>query len=181
VRLAVSAVFRCKRERQKTWRRVVSDSTFRWLVNMHSLPRLAYLLGSSQDLYTTWAKQNKLKPSIEDIGENAKLFWIFNEKWGGKIPSRVILYLHGGGFILPIFKDSAPFLHHVQKELEDSGLDVGVAILDYSKRNHINEILPELNVSQLSFLRPLFLCSSFKPLPQSSASFHAESSLPTSS
>jgi acetyl esterase/lipase len=67
---------------------------------------------------------------------------------GREIPSRVILYLHGGGFHLPMFEDSASFWYHVQKELKDSyGLDVGVAILDYSKPNHIYEFfLPGLNV-----------------------------------
>jgi acetyl esterase/lipase len=91
-------------------------------------------MGSMQDTYSTWAKRNKRETYIEEIGENAKLFWILNEKSGGEIPSRIILYLHGGGFHLPMFEDSASFWYHVLKELKgSSGLDVGVAILDYSE------------------------------------------------
>lgn len=134
--------FVAEQERGKTWRRVVGDSIFRWLINMHPIQRLAYIAGHTEDIYTTWAKRNKMKTSIEDIGENAKLLWILNEKWGGEIPSRVILYLHGGGFCLPMFEDSASFWRHVQKELKNShGLDVGVAILDYSKPKHIHKMI----------------------------------------
>ena len=82
-----------------------------------------------------------MKTSIEDIGENAKLLWILNETRGGEIPSQVILYLHGGGFALPMFEDSASFWRHVQKELKNAhGLDVGIAILDYSKPKYIHKM-----------------------------------------
>ena len=138
--------FVAKQESEKTWRRVVGDSIFRWLVHMHPIPRLAFLMGHTQDIYTAWAKRNKRKTYIEDIGDNAKLLWILNEKVE-EIPSRVILYLHGGGFYLPMFEDAASFWRHVQKELKDShGLDVGVAILDYSKQNYLHKNLPGLNV-----------------------------------
>ena len=86
-------------------------------------------------------------PYMENIGENAKLLWILNEKQGEKYPSQVILYLHGGGFHLPLFEDSASFWQHVQKELKGShGLDVGVAILDYSKPKIHKVFYPGLNV-----------------------------------
>jgi len=96
-------------------------------------PRLQYILGSSEDIYTKWAKRNK----IEDIRrryrskrEVAPGFW---RTMGGKIPDRVILYLHGGGFYLPMFEDSASFWYYVQKQLKESyQLDVGIAMLDYS-------------------------------------------------
>lgn len=101
---------------------------------MHPIPRLAYLLGSTQDIYMHWAKKNKMTVCIDDIGENAKLLWILDKSWEGKIPNRVVLYLHGGGFHLPMFEDSASFWSYVQQELKRSdGLDVGVGILDFSE------------------------------------------------
>ena len=112
---------------------------------MHSVPRLAYLFGHDEDIYMRWAKRNKIKTHIEDIGEKAKLLWILNEKAeGDNIPRRVILYLHGGGFSLPMFEESASFWRHVQKELKDSeGMNVGIAILEYSEPNYSQEIFTE--------------------------------------
>jgi acetyl esterase/lipase len=70
----------------------------------------------------------------EDIGENAKIFWILNGEWNGSVPQRVILYLHGGGFSLPLSEDAASFWRYVQSELKGRhDLDVGVAMLDYSQ------------------------------------------------
>ena len=114
---------------------------------MHPIPRLAYLLGSTQDIYTRWAKRNKMTVCIDDIRESAKLLWILDNEWEGKIPNRVALYLHGGGFHLPMFEDSASFWSHIQKELITEGLEVGVAILDYSESSYDHGILLEPYVS----------------------------------
>lgn len=107
---------------------------FRWTVDNQSIPQAAHLLGKTEYIYTTWAKQRSLPMHSDDIGENGKLFWILNREWDGKTPERVILYLHGGGFMLPLSKDAASFWKYVQNELKSQyGLDVGVAILDYSQ------------------------------------------------
>ena len=101
---------------------------------MHPLPRIAQFSGTSEDNYIRWAKRSDMKTHIEEIGENARIFWILDEKLGGKLPSRVILYLHGGGFYLPLMEDAGAFWYHVQKELKDRhGMDVAIAMLDYSK------------------------------------------------
>jgi len=101
-----------------------------------------------------WAKRNKMTACIDDIGENAKLLWILDEEWEGKIPNRVVLYLHGGGFHLPMFEDSASFWSYVQKELKNSdGLDVGVAILDFTPFPEANFPIPLIQtVSAIQYL-----------------------------
>jgi len=121
-------------ERQKPWRRVISDAAIRWVVDNHPIPRIAYLLGSTEDIYTTWTRQHDLPTHIEDVGENAKIFWILNGELTGRVPQRVILYFHGGGFSLPLSKDAASFWRYVQSELKGQhDLDVGVAMLDYGQ------------------------------------------------
>ena len=67
---------------------------FRWVVDNLPIPRTAYILGLTEDIYTTWARQRGLPMHSEDIGENAKIFWILNGEWNGRVPQRVI---HGGG------------------------------------------------------------------------------------
>ncbi len=81
-------------ERQKPWRHVIFDAAFRWVVDNLPIPRTAYILGLTEDIYTTWARQRGLPMHGEDIGENAKIFWILNGEWNGSVPQRVI---HGGG------------------------------------------------------------------------------------
>ncbi|PPQ68439.1 hypothetical protein CVT25_007832 [Psilocybe cyanescens] len=119
------------RERKKTWRRVVGDAGFRWFVYTQTVPGLVTIIGPSIQTYKKWCKQNSVQPIIETIGvgaEQAQLMWI-----GSKQPERVILYLHGGGFSLPMGDYSVKFWRYVQLALqEQGGADVSVAILDYS-------------------------------------------------
>jgi len=98
------------------------------MVFTQSIPQLAYLLGDTTEVYLAWSRRHCLSIRAEDIDGGAKLLWV-----GDKHLSRVVLYLHGGGFMLPIADGAISFWRHIQKNVkESSSLEVGVVILDYS-------------------------------------------------
>jgi len=98
------------------------------MVFTQSIPQLAYLLGDTTEVYLAWSRRHRLPIRVEDIDGGAKLLWV-----GDKHLGHVVLYLHGGGFILPMADGAISFWRHVQKNAkETSNLEVGVVILDYS-------------------------------------------------
>ncbi|KAM6489322.1 Alpha/Beta hydrolase fold [Amanita muscaria] len=91
------------------------------------LKRLKYVTGNTPWVYATWAKWYNLPPTVTEIGNDARLLWI-----GPKRMEKVILYLHGGGYVVPMQHFFASFWHYVQQELESRGVKVGIAILNYT-------------------------------------------------
>ncbi|KAF9022052.1 alpha/beta-hydrolase [Hymenopellis radicata] len=86
------------------------------------------LTGTTKQQYNDWSKGDGY---IEDVPGNtdAKLMWI-----GQKETERVILYVHGGGYIVSTIPSAAPFWSHVKNEVTKRlGHDgVGVAVFSYS-------------------------------------------------
>lgn len=92
---------------------------------------LKSLMGPTRRTYERWCLANSIDPVIETIGEtdDGLILWIGNNR-----PERVILYLHGGGFYLPMADYSLKFWAHVRNVLkEQEEIDVSLAILDYSE------------------------------------------------
>ncbi|KAJ7153091.1 Alpha/Beta hydrolase protein [Mycena crocata] len=111
----------------KTWRRLTVESSYRFVITALDIPQFQFLNPSSISAYEACMKKAKLPTTIEDLGEDARLLWL-----GPKRTDRVVLYLHGGGYALPLTDFSVAFWQHVQLELKKKGLDVGIVMLDYS-------------------------------------------------
>jgi hypothetical protein len=79
-----------ERNKKKTWRRVIGDSAFRFLLSSFNARQLQRFLGSSVAQYTYWARQNKLPAVIDELGEDGQLMWL-----GPKRTDRVVLCCHG--------------------------------------------------------------------------------------
>lgn len=86
--LLISTVIRG--EQSKSWRRVLGDSGFRFLVSVLSIKHLQFVFGTTLQVYKRWVKQNGLPPLVEEIGDDARLLWV-----GPKRTDRVIVYFHG--------------------------------------------------------------------------------------
>ncbi|KAK7026436.1 hypothetical protein VNI00_015671 [Paramarasmius palmivorus] len=111
--------------RYKTWRHNLGEGAFRSIAL--SIPQMQYVMGGRSTLvcYKEWSIKRKLAVTIEEIqGEDARLMWI-----GDKRVDRVIYYLHGGGYALPLQPYALSFWRHVQEELGKQGVKVGVVIL----------------------------------------------------
>ncbi|KAK1218000.1 hypothetical protein PQX77_019331 [Marasmius sp. AFHP31] len=90
---------------------------------------MQYTLGRRQslDCYQKWSEKEGLPIRVEEIeGEDARLLWV-----GEKRTDRVIFYLHGGGYALPLADFSLSFWRHVQMQLGEKGLETGLVVLNY--------------------------------------------------
>ncbi|KAM6502827.1 Alpha/Beta hydrolase fold [Amanita muscaria] len=112
--------------REKSIARLIKDVSLRHKTNL-STPQLQYVLSTTDDAYKTWAKENGMAVVEDDLGDDAKLYWL-----GDKKAKNVILYLHGGAFLFSMVEHSLPFWKYVQEELGKKNCDVRVAILGYS-------------------------------------------------
>ncbi|GLB44455.1 putative alpha beta hydrolase fold protein [Lyophyllum shimeji] len=111
----------------KSWRRVLGDTAFRHLADSWNVSQFQYYLGPTLQVYAAWAKKEGLSVLVDEIGEGARLLWI-----GPRRADRVVLYFHGGGYLVPLSDFAASFWNYVRLELARDGLDVGFAILNYS-------------------------------------------------
>jgi len=119
-------------EKEKPWRRVVFDSIFRWAIYTQSIDQLAYLFPGTEETYTAWVKKKGLPETIDSLEEDTKVMWI-----GPKASSKFILYLHGGGFSLPMTEDVCNFWLYAQKQLaETESVDFSIAIVKYTLVPH---------------------------------------------
>ncbi|KAK7445756.1 hypothetical protein VKT23_014752 [Stygiomarasmius scandens] len=118
----------------KKWSRIIVDIRWRFTTSFLSVNQIQYMMGTSIQIYKDWAHAHDLPVTIEEIStgsdasKKARVFWI-----GPKKLNRVILYLHGGAFLVPLQHVSISFWRCVQLSLKErSEMDTGVAILDYS-------------------------------------------------
>jgi len=82
--------------------------------------------GTTEGKYSAFVKQAGLEETIEDLGiGEARLLWI-----GPRRLDKVILYLHGGGYVLS--SPSPEYWRSIQLEIEKRGSNVGIAMLRYS-------------------------------------------------
>lgn len=88
------------RSKNKPYPRIIGDASFRFLADYFSGPELQRILGSSVDVYSTWARNAGLPITIEEMVDGGKLMWI-----GPKRTDKMLLYCHGAflsGVILVI-------------------------------------------------------------------------------
>ncbi|KAJ7756241.1 Alpha/Beta hydrolase protein [Mycena metata] len=111
----------------RSLRRIILDSTFRYASAHLSIRQMQRLLGTTLGRYKAWTKKAKLPAIIDELGEDARLLWI-----GPKRLERVVFWSHGGGFLFSPSGYSMSFWRHVQLELEKRGIEIGIALLSYS-------------------------------------------------
>ncbi|KAJ3506868.1 hypothetical protein NLJ89_g6622 [Agrocybe chaxingu] len=113
--------------RTKSWKRNLFDRLVRWVISGTNRRQARALLGTTRGAYNQFLKENKMEPVVEEIGEDARLLWI-----GPKQTERVLLYLHGGAFLLGMSPFAASFWKYIQDNLGKRGKPTGVAILNYT-------------------------------------------------
>ncbi|KAJ6506142.1 Alpha/Beta hydrolase protein [Mycena vulgaris] len=116
-----------KNNKGRPLKRVIGERAFRYGITHFSLPQLQFAFGTTKAAYAKWTKQVKLAPVVDELGDGARLLWI-----GPKRTDRVMLYLHGGCFLLPLTDFSLDLWRYVQLELEKKDIQIGVAVLEYT-------------------------------------------------
>ncbi|PBK94073.1 alpha/beta-hydrolase [Armillaria gallica] len=77
--------------------------------------------------YTTWTATTGLEADVEELCNDAKLLWV-----GPKRLDKVMLYCHGGGYMLGVGVNTLSWLRYMQLELEKRDVDLGIAVVAYN-------------------------------------------------
>jgi len=107
--------------------RATTIFTLRFFNSSLNVPQIQYVLGSSENTYKAWARQNNLPITIEKLVDDGVLCWI-----GPKRTDRVVVYIPGGGYVYPVADFQFSFWRRVQLELVKSNCEVGFVVLNYS-------------------------------------------------
>ncbi|KAF9461132.1 Alpha/Beta hydrolase protein [Collybia nuda] len=136
-----SYIFSSERK-NKTWKRFQGEAGGRYTTERLNIPELQSRRPSTYASYTQFIQETGLESNVEilespapksdNVGHsttfmNAKLLWV-----GRKRHDRVILYIHGGGYVMAMNKASLYFWDYMQKELETHGFSTGIAVLNYT-------------------------------------------------
>ncbi|KAK0471499.1 Alpha/Beta hydrolase protein [Armillaria novae-zelandiae] len=81
---------------------------------------------SSLTNYLQWTQLHNLPATIDELPDGAHLLWI-----GPKRVDQVILYCHGGAYMMSCTGNVMTFCKYLQVELEQRNIHVGIAILAY--------------------------------------------------
>ncbi|KAI9701368.1 MAG: hypothetical protein M1820_006459 [Bogoriella megaspora] len=86
-----------------------------------------WYLPSTDATYTQIAKEQKFQPNTTILSDGRKAHWI-----GPKDAKKILLYFHGGGYILPCFWGHMRWIHDLTKSIQDQGHSFSAVILSYS-------------------------------------------------
>lgn len=112
----------------KSWKMVVTLAAARYLMDNLRYPELQYLSGRAVNVYARWVFLRGLPSTIDKIPETgARLLWL-----GPKRLDKILLYIPGGGYVLPPLDSFFSFWRYVQLELAVRHIQAGVAVLSYS-------------------------------------------------
>lgn len=80
--------------------------------------------------YLTLAKSKSFQPDTDVLGSSLKVHWI-----GKKTASKVLLYFHGGGYVLAASAGHMQWLYELQQELSKTQ-DISVVVPSYTLAPH---------------------------------------------
>ncbi|KAK0491659.1 Alpha/Beta hydrolase protein [Armillaria novae-zelandiae] len=113
------------REHNKSWRQICTSVLMSTVVTQRF--RKGLPVTESITNYASWTATTGLEANVEELCNGAKLLWI-----GPKYLDRVMLYCHGGGYMLNVGPNTFSWLRHMQLELQKRDIDVGIAIVAYN-------------------------------------------------
>ncbi|KAJ6602123.1 Alpha/Beta hydrolase protein [Mycena sp. CBHHK59/15] len=98
------------RNKGRSTKRIIGERAFRYGISNLNIPQLQFAFGTSLSL-----------------GDGARLLWV-----GPKRVDRVLFYIHGGCFLLPLTDFELDLFRYVQVESEKKNIHFGVAVLEYT-------------------------------------------------
>ncbi|KAF9555947.1 alpha/beta-hydrolase [Agrocybe pediades] len=115
-------------ERRKSWKRVLTDTSFRYISSSLSVNQMQNMMGTTLGVYKEWTKKNGMPYLVDEIGEDARLMW-----FGERETENVILYIHGGVYCLPLQDFAASFWKYAVNAMkQNTGRKIGFVALNYS-------------------------------------------------
>ncbi|KAI0265806.1 Alpha/Beta hydrolase protein [Gloeopeniophorella convolvens] len=90
----------------------------------------SYLGTTTAQAYEAWALATGQEALTDDLAEGARIHWIGPRH--NTENDRVLLYFHGGGFVVPGHAGFFSFLKALQDDVKNTVGDIGIAFLNYS-------------------------------------------------
>jgi acetyl esterase/lipase len=99
----------------------------------------------SSATYKTWVGDTAQKNlgyehAVEEIlggGLETRIMWIGPPWKNGDTSRKVLIYIHGGGFVMPIASGQLQWMRFLKEEVRKShGQDVTVAVVEYCRFYH---------------------------------------------
>ncbi|KAG7090274.1 hypothetical protein E1B28_011871 [Marasmius oreades] len=120
--------------KEKKLRRLLFEAYLRHITRTATVGQVQWALGSTTRIYRSWTRQWRVEPLLEDVSQSRKrLMWI-----GSKNTEKVVFYVHGGGFMLPISDYMLTFWLFVQREYakRTGGKELAIVAMEYSIYPH---------------------------------------------
>ncbi|KXN92873.1 hypothetical protein AN958_07082, partial [Leucoagaricus sp. SymC.cos] len=116
-------------DKHKSWTRVATDESFRFPSSSLRVNQMQSLMGTTPHCYQKWAKKSKRPVLMDDLGNDGSLMWFTDRRTSGK----VVYYLHGGTYQLPMQDYAPPFWLSMLEELKKkTGQEFSFVALSYS-------------------------------------------------
>ena len=90
-----------------------------------------WLNPTTESVYLDFTKSSQTNPDISVLDSGLKVAW-----FGPKTAEKVVLFFHGGGYVLSASVGHVQWLAGLQKDLSKGGKEVGVAMLMYTLAPH---------------------------------------------
>ncbi|KAI0265807.1 alpha/beta-hydrolase [Gloeopeniophorella convolvens] len=116
----------------RSWRRAKHLAQMRYMFGRKWEIRTlkSYLGTTTAQAYEAWALASGQEALTDVLAEGARIHWIGPRRDGEK--DRVLLYFHGGGFVLPGNASFFSCLKAIQDDVKSTIGDIGIAFLNYS-------------------------------------------------
>ncbi|KAJ5383227.1 catalytic protein [Penicillium concentricum] len=97
--------------------------------------QLQAILPSTFDTYNAWTLAHGDNPRVDVLSadNSTRLLWI-----GTKKANKVVLFFHGGGYVMPLSDGHLDWMGHVRNEAADYGIELSVCILEYGSWHDID-------------------------------------------
>ncbi|KAF8884709.1 Alpha/Beta hydrolase protein [Mucidula mucida] len=110
----------------KSWTRIVTEGFSRYFTDHLKYNQIQWLQPDTFGILKKWTRRRKVTVTVDELPSGAKLLWM-----GPKRLDKVILYIHGGGFVFPLSDFAIAFWNHVCSELHAKDEPVGMVFLAY--------------------------------------------------
>ncbi|OQE37300.1 hypothetical protein PENCOP_c010G01413 [Penicillium coprophilum] len=90
--------------------------------------QLQAILPSTFDTYNAWTLGHGVSPRVDVLSadNSTRLLWL-----GPTEANKVVLFFHGGGYVMPLSDGHLDWMAHVRNEAANFGIQLSVCILEY--------------------------------------------------
>ncbi|KAJ5082428.1 hypothetical protein N7532_011471 [Penicillium argentinense] len=124
---AITGVFRGKSS-PKAYKTHLLATAIRTMVDRFSARQVQYLSPPTPEIYKMAMEKRGLQPEVMSLPHGTDGYWL-----GNKNAKNVVIYYHGGGFVLAAVSGHFEFLLDLLKVVNDNGHDIAVFFPRYTQ------------------------------------------------